>query len=331
MRRKLSSRITFLWNFVLPTLVIGAVSLWLVMAWFGKSTSHEGGLLHWINLCLPTIFAIYLVTRSVRSFGSLKQVEVDDDTLYVSNHLTEVRIPLSEVAAVREHGIVSISFRTPSAFGKSIEFLPRLRVPWSGNEVTVRELKALCKQASARSGVDQPTPFDPTGKIFEAGDDCVQVGKDYLLYSAEGKDEAGEKDKFYFKNLARITVIRNRKSGNIAAIDYQAKGRLGTFEIAGFEPMDMEEIANRLQSRAKGYPIQFLEKQSDRSGCAALISLGLGAFGATFLSGWLLYFGWKVREELWGALGLTLFGVICLGALFVMSVLWVAFWRCLRN
>ena len=74
-------------------------------------------------------------------------------------------------------------------------------------------MKALCQQAGARDGVDQPTPFDLTEKIFEAGDDCVQVGKDYILYGCEGKDEVCERDKFFFKKkgekFSRILGFRS--------------------------------------------------------------------------------------------------------------------------
>jgi hypothetical protein len=38
-----------------------------------------------------------------------------------------------------------------------------------------------------------------------------------------------------------------------------------------------------------------------------------------------------VRDQLQDALGLGFYGIICLGALAVASVLWVGFWRGLRN
>jgi len=63
----------------------------------------------------------------------------------------------------------------------------------------------------------------------------------------------------FFKDLDRITVIRSKKSGSVTGIDYEVKGKPGPFEIRGYEPMDMEEIARLLESRAKGVPIEFLE------------------------------------------------------------------------
>ena len=104
----------------------------------------------------------------VRTLGFLKRVEVDDDALYVSNYTTELRIPLSEVFAVYASGgskgltRVNIALRNPSAFGQNIEFLPRLSQCWAGMAPAIRELKALCRQACARNGVDAAALADPT-------------------------------------------------------------------------------------------------------------------------------------------------------------------------
>jgi hypothetical protein len=336
-RRRLSSRTTILWSYVLPILLIGGLSCALLLCWLGKITGNDGKHLAVEGLCVFTIMWAGVVFGLVRALGLLKRVEVDDDALYVSNYVAEVRIPLSEVATVRESGgsrdltRVSVGFHRRSAFGRSIEFLPRLSRCWSGTGPAVRELKALCEQASARNGVDRVTPFDPTEKLFEAGDDCVQVGKDYILYGCEGKDEVCERDKCFFKDLARITVIRTKKSGRITAINYKVKGKAGTFEIDGYKPEEMEEIARLLETRAKSWPIQFLEKQIAGSNYVALLIAGLGAIAATIGSGWLLHFGWTVRDQLQDAAGYVLYGVICLGALGVAAALWVGLWRGLRN
>jgi hypothetical protein len=206
----------------------------------------------------------------VRSVGFLKRVEVDDHALYVSNYTTVVRIPLSQVTDVRQSGgpkgltRVSIALRNPSALGESIEFLPRLSRCWAGMGPAIWELQALCRQLSAQNGVDPAMPFDPVEKVFEADDDCVlRVGEDYILCGLSGRDpdfQPDEQDKVFFKDLDRITVIRSKKSGSVTGIDYEVRGKPGPFEIGGYEPIDMEEIARLLESRAKSVPIQFLEK-----------------------------------------------------------------------
>jgi hypothetical protein len=338
MRRTLSSRTTILWNYVLPVLVIAGLSCVLLLCWLGKIKETDGRPMSVEGLCWGTLFWAFVVWGTVGFLGALKRVEVDDAALYVSNYFTEVRIPLSEVRVVRESGgykdftKVTIGLRSRSAFGKTIEFLPRFRLTWSGTHPAVRELRALRKQASGGNGVDQPTPFDPTEKIYEAPDDSVvQVGKDYVLYGCEGKDEVCEKDKFFFKDLTRITLIRARKSGRITAIDYKVKRKSGTFEIGGYKPEEMEEIARLLETRAKSWPIQFLEKQVSGSNYVALFISGLGAIAATICSGWLLHFGWTVRDQLSVGLGLLLFAIIFLPTLGVAAFLWFVFWDNLRD
>jgi hypothetical protein len=269
MRRGLSSQTTILWSYVLPTLLIVGLFFALLMCWLGKITGKDGEPLSLEVLCVFTLMWALVIVGLVRALGFLKRVEVDDDALYVSNYTTEVRIPLSEVTVVRESGggksltRVSIGFANPSAFGESIEFLPRLGRCWAGMGPAIRELQALCSQASARNGVDPAMPFDPTEKIFEADDDCVlRVGKDYILCGLGGRDsdfQTDEQDKVLFKDLDRITVIRSKKSGSITGIDYEVRGKPGPFEISGYEPMDMEVIARLLESRAKSVPIEYLE------------------------------------------------------------------------
>jgi hypothetical protein len=270
MRRTLSSRTTILWSFVLPTLLIVGLSFALLMCWLGKIAGKDGKPMSVEVLCVFTLMWALTLLGLVRASGFLKRVEVDDDALYVSNYTTEVRIPLSEVTVVCESGggksltRVSIGFANPSAFGKSIEFLPRLGRCWAGMGPAVRELQALCNQASAKNAVDLAMPSDPDEKTFETSDDCViRVGKDYILCGLSGRDpdfQPDEQDKVFFGDLDRITVIRSKKSGSITGIDYEVKGKPWPFEIGGYEPMDMEEIARLLESRAKSVPIHFLEK-----------------------------------------------------------------------
>ena len=322
---------------MLPILAMCGLSGGLLLCWLGKITDNEGKRLIVEGLWVFTLMWALVMVGLVRTLGFLKRVEVDEDALYVSNHITEARIPFSEVALVGASGgsralsRVSGVFHHTSEFGKSIEYLPRLRQCWLGMGPAIRELEALCDHTSARNQVGIATPFDPTEKIYESGEDCVQVGKDYILYGCEGKDEVREEDKFFFKDLARITVIHDKKSGPITAIEYKVNGKPGTFEIGGYEPEEMEEIARLLLTRAKSWPIQFLEKESSGSSLVGLVIAGIGAIAATICSGWFLYFGWTVRDQLQSALGFTLYAVICLGTLGVAAFLWFMVWRKLRN
>jgi hypothetical protein len=195
------------------------------------------------------------------------------------------------------------------------------------------EFKFSCrKQASGGNGVDQPTPFDPDEKIYEAPDDSVvQVGKDCILYGCEGKDEVRETDKFFFKDLTRITVIRSKKSGTVETIDYKVRRKSGSFEIVDFKPEEMEEIARLLETRARSWPIQFLEEQISGTHYFASLLTGLGAVAATICSGWLVHFGRTVRDQLSDGLGLLFFAVIFLPTLGVAAFLWAWFWSVWRD
>src|ERR1035438_1187978 len=266
MRRRISSRTTILWSCVLPILLVVGLSCALLMCWLGKITGKDGERLPVEGLCAFTLMWALTMVGLVRALGFLKRVEVDDDALYVSNYTTEFRIPLSDVAFARENGgsrgltRVSVGLHNPSAFGQNIEFLPRLSRCWAGMDPAIRELQALCDQASAQNGADLATPLDPDEEIFEADDDSVlRVAKDYILYGLEGTTGACEEDKVLFKDLDRITVTRGKNSGRITAIHCRVKGKSGAFEIGGYEAMDMEEIARLLESRAKSVPLELLE------------------------------------------------------------------------
>ena len=152
MRRTLSSPLTFFWKFVSTPLLAGCFILVLAVGWSGgwkhrDGTPVSGGEIAIAIICQTATFA-WLVFLSAR----LKRVEVDDGTLYLSNYVTEIRVPLSEVIDVTESGtlkwfLVGIDLRNPTAFGQHIDFRPRLRFYWSGLHPTVKELQERCQHA----------------------------------------------------------------------------------------------------------------------------------------------------------------------------------------
>ena len=189
------------------------------------------------------------------------------------------------------------------------------------------------RRTFVRSGADSAIAYDPAEKIFQAADDSVvQVGKDYILYSLEGKDAAREEDRTFFKDLDCIKVIRSRRSGSITAIRYKTKGEFGALEINGFEIPELEEIARLLETRAGSFPVKFLVKSGDPSRWGVLIIIGLGALVATACSGGFLYYSWMSRDQLSG-IGETrpLLAVLCILSLAATLVAWMGFWRNLRK
>jgi hypothetical protein len=177
-----------------------------------------------------------------------------------AEYITPETAPLEYWGWVIGLGLVGLAFMVPGL----ISFLRAMRreksSPRPAGIHAVPESPALGEQPEGSSS----TPFDPAEKIYEAPDDSVvQVTKDYVLYGLEGKAGAKEEDKIFFKDLARIKVIRSKKSGKITSIDLKTKDTFKTFAIGGFTHKKMEEIASLLETRIKGLPIQFVEKRSD--------------------------------------------------------------------
>jgi len=175
-------------------------------------------------------------------------------------YITPETDPLLFWAIVIGSALVGLACIVPTL----ISFLPARRreksSPRSSGIHAVLESQALPEQPGGSSG----TPFDPAEKIYEAPDDSVvQITKDYVLYGLEGKAGAKEEDKIFFKDLARIKVIRSKKSGKVTSIDLKTKDTFDTFVIQDFTHKKMKEIAGLLETRIKGLPIQFVEKRSD--------------------------------------------------------------------
>ena len=69
----------------------------------------------------------------------LKRVFIEDGALSVSNYLSQIRIPLSDILKVRVNrwvniggkSPITIELRTPSTFGSRIVFIPTGKAPFS--------------------------------------------------------------------------------------------------------------------------------------------------------------------------------------------------------
>jgi hypothetical protein len=158
MRRTYSSPLTVFWKFIFPALLIGGWSYGTVQ-WLGEFRNRDGPAHSSGEIWLAIVSSAALVACYVWWAKRLKRVEADDHALYISNYITEIRVPLSELTAVSErrsgkHFTLSIELRNPSAFGKRIVFRPRPRLYWSGIHPVARELHALCEKAEGNNGVD---------------------------------------------------------------------------------------------------------------------------------------------------------------------------------
>jgi hypothetical protein len=152
-RRPLSSGRTFVTKVVLPTVWLAgfAVATVLLLKTPGLTDPDRSLLppeMKWLFLGGIMLGAWFLYWHCVR----LKRVEIDEQWLYVSNFLREIRIPLGDIEEVTENRWVStrpitVEFRRETEFGSSIIFMPRPRwwKFWQAHPV-VGELEAATRR-----------------------------------------------------------------------------------------------------------------------------------------------------------------------------------------
>ena len=143
--RTLSSRLSFFYKWILPTLWIlgfgfGTVQLWLQDNLGAPAQMKWGFLGGWM---IGTIYLSWDCSR-------LKRVRVDDRGFYVSNYIFEVFVPLSEATRITQSKIsnpptITIHLRSLTDVGYRIVFIPKMRGWFFGPHPVVRELQELCE------------------------------------------------------------------------------------------------------------------------------------------------------------------------------------------
>jgi hypothetical protein len=145
----LSSKLTFLTKFVFPALWIGLFGLGTLELWAGKMTGKDGTPppveIKFLFLTMWSVGSVFIWWTCMR----LKQVRVGDQSIYISNYLKEISIPIGMITDVRENRWinihpVTIHFRGDTEFGQKITFMPERRfiAPWKRHPV-VDELRLL--------------------------------------------------------------------------------------------------------------------------------------------------------------------------------------------
>jgi hypothetical protein len=145
MRTRLSSPLTLLYKIGLPSL-FACLGLFLIAASLGDEWNKPGGTSVPMSSSARVLYvmaglgSLYWVWQCAR----LKRVEIDDNSLYVSDYRTEIQIPLADIADVRETApywfTIIVLFKNDSPFGRSIVFKPRHRFYWSGLHPITRQL-----------------------------------------------------------------------------------------------------------------------------------------------------------------------------------------------
>jgi hypothetical protein len=147
MLRTLSSAQTFLMKFVFPLLWISGFATGTMAMFLADTRPTQGNSdstrarrsrsgppppeMKWGFLAVTLAGAAFLYWGCMR----LKRVAISDHSLVISNYLTTIQVPLSELDRVTENRWINIHpvtlhFRSPTAFGTSVVFMPKVR--WLG-------------------------------------------------------------------------------------------------------------------------------------------------------------------------------------------------------
>ena len=138
-------------KWVFPPLWIGGFGFGTCFLWFGAVRGPNG---------VPTPdgmkWAFLVAWLAGSSFilwfcGRLQRVQVDDESIYVSNYWSEVRVPFTEVSHITENRWISpptviIHLRDLSPNGERIVFISKFRWFPFGTHPVVGELQALTAQ-----------------------------------------------------------------------------------------------------------------------------------------------------------------------------------------
>jgi hypothetical protein len=153
----LSSQQTFLMKIVFPVIWIGAfavgtLGLFLWSGSFQGPRQQPPEELKWFFLAMTCAGTVFIWWSCMR----LKRVGMDDKALYISNFFTEIVVPLNNVAEVTENRWINIHpvpifFRSDTAFGSRIVFMPKPRwfALWSSHPVVDEIRNAVARATGA--------------------------------------------------------------------------------------------------------------------------------------------------------------------------------------
>jgi hypothetical protein len=137
-RRLLSSQQTFWMKVIFPIFWIGGFAVATITLWLPGGGGWEGAngepvdpAFKWFFLGMTSVGTVFIWWICMR----LKRVQMDNSALYISNYSTEIVVPLNNVAGVTENRLINIHpvtivFRSETAFGSQIVFMPESR--WFG-------------------------------------------------------------------------------------------------------------------------------------------------------------------------------------------------------
>jgi hypothetical protein len=148
---QLSARQTFYCKFILPVFWLGTFASGTVMMFVAPQLFHPPPPT-WMRWQF-VMFTLAGTAAFARFSLPLKRVRMDDQGLYVSNYLREIRVPLTDVQEVTQSGWLStrpvtVLLWRESEFGRRIMFLPETSWRWWGVNPKVEELRAAVRRVT---------------------------------------------------------------------------------------------------------------------------------------------------------------------------------------
>ena len=150
MKRRLSSIFTFPYK-IFPALWSAFSLLWVVGLLI-KSVETQDNIKIFIVGVISTLMSVFACWMC----APLKRVYIDNDTLYVSNYVREIKISLADIEQVHDEiGALTGSslrrmiliLRSPSEFGKKIIFAPKF---FSAREIANELRNHIASRAKVR-------------------------------------------------------------------------------------------------------------------------------------------------------------------------------------
>ena len=140
--RVISSKDTFFYKIILPVfLLICATILPAAVYLYDKKNNAVAAVFVFLFL-LISVALFFLMTKA------LKKLSLADGFLYVSNYRKEIAVPLSNIEKILWFGDMRptmIYLKTPSEFGKKVNFYPNIKAQYNESNPIVEELKELAK------------------------------------------------------------------------------------------------------------------------------------------------------------------------------------------
>jgi hypothetical protein len=157
----LSSRWTPFYKFVVPVLVTGGL---VFGAWRAYGHPQEvnlpPGMPPTYGWMLMLALAVVVAALLWFTLSPIKKVELDDDSLIISDYRTEIRVPLDNVEKIDERSMTNprrykLTFREATDFGRRIVFLEPMAWtlnPWHECEEVAELRRAVADAQMAKRG-----------------------------------------------------------------------------------------------------------------------------------------------------------------------------------